>query len=109
MKEKNINEKLINTGPEQKNKINEQNFEKNDEISSKEHMVAKMGGSVKNSGTIDLSEDCIIGPDAAPSEILKDIISINPNNILKPLLTVRKRCFKELSVEDCLKWQKKTN
>ena len=44
MKEKNINEKLINTGPEQKNKINEQNFEKNDEISSKEHMDGKNGG-----------------------------------------------------------------
>ena len=64
-------------------------------------------GYIGKKGTIELSQDCYIGPDAAPAELLKDIVNINPANILEPLLTVRKSCFKRLSVENCLKWQKR--
>ena len=63
-------------------------------------------GYIGKKGTIDLSPDCFLGPDAAPSELLKDIVNINPTSILEPLLTVRKSCFKRLSVENCLKFQK---
>ena len=64
-------------------------------------------GTIGKKGTIDLSPDCFLGPDAAPSELLKDIVNINPTSILEPLLTVRKSCFKKLSVENCLKFQKR--
>ena len=64
-------------------------------------------GYIGKKGTIELSQDCYIGPDAAPSELLKDIVNINPTNILEPLLTVRKSCFKKLTVESNLKWQKR--
>jgi hypothetical protein len=64
-------------------------------------------GYIGAKGTVDLSPDCFLGPDAAPSELLKDIVNINPTSILEPLLTVRKSCFKRLSVENCLKFQKR--
>ena len=64
-------------------------------------------GYIGTKGTVDLSPDCFLGPDAAPSELLKDIVNINPTSILEPLLTVRKSCFKRLSVENCLKFQKR--
>ena len=64
-------------------------------------------GYIGKKGTIELSQDCFIGPDAAPSDLLKDIVNINPTNILEPLLTVRKSCFKKLSVETNLKWQRR--
>ena len=64
-------------------------------------------GYIGKKGTIELSQDCFLGPDAAPSELLKDIVNINPTRILEPLLTVQKSCFKKLSVESILKWQKR--
>ena len=64
-------------------------------------------GYIGKKGTIELSQDCFLGPDAAPSELLKDIVNINPTSILEPLLTVQKSCFKKLSVESILKWQKR--
>ena len=64
------------------------------------------GGKIGKKGTVELSPDCSIGPDAAPSELLKDIININPQTILEPLLTVRTSCFRKLTVETSLKFQK---
>ena len=64
-------------------------------------------GHIGKKGTVELSPDCYIGPDAAPAELLKDIVNINPSTILDPLLTVRKSCFKKVTVESNLKWQKK--
>ena len=64
-------------------------------------------GYIGKKGTVELSPDCHIGLDAAPSELLKDIVKINPSTILDPLLTVRKSCFKKVTVESNLRWQKK--
>ena len=64
-------------------------------------------GIIGKKGNTELSEDCFLGPDAAPSELLKDIVNINPSTILEPLLAVRKSCFKKMTVENNLKWQKK--
>ena len=58
-------------------------------------------------GTVELSPDCFIGPDAAPAELLKDIIAINPQQILEPLLTTQSSCFKKLDPDKIMKWQKK--
>ena len=64
-------------------------------------------GIIGKKGNTELSEDCFLGPDAAPSELLKDIVNINPSTILEPLLAVRKSCFKKMTVENNLRWQKK--
>jgi hypothetical protein len=64
-------------------------------------------GMIGKKGNTELSEDCFIGADAAPSELLKDIVNINASNILDPLLAVRKSCFKKMTVENNLRWQKK--
>ena len=61
----------------------------------------------ENIKAVELSKDCFIGPNAAPSNLLKDIANIDIVTTLEPLLTVRKSCFKKLSVEDILSWQKK--
>jgi hypothetical protein len=66
-------------------------------------------GIIGKKGNTELSEDCFLGPDAAPSELLKDIVNINPSTILEPLLAVRKSCFKKMTVENNLRWQKKRN
>ena len=57
-------------------------------------------GMIGKKGNTELSEDCFIGADAAPSELLKDIVNINAANILDPLLAVRKSCFKKMTVEN---------
>ena len=67
----------------------------------------KIPGRIGQKGTILLSKDCHLGADAAPADLLKDIININPETILSPLLTIRKSCFKRMSVENILKFQKK--
>ena len=58
-------------------------------------------------GTVELSPDCFIGPDAAPAELLKDLIAINPQQILEPLLTTQSSCFKKLDPDKIMKWQKR--
>ena len=100
MKENNYEENLINADNP---KISIEDINEKT-TSSRQTTVAKQG---TKGGTVDLSEDCTLGPDVAPSDLLKDIININPTNILEPLLTLRKSCFKKLTVENCLKWQKK--
>ena len=68
---------------------------------------ANEGGTIGQRDTVELSPDCFIGPDAAPSELLKDLIAINPQQILDPLLTTQSSCFKKLDPNNILKWQKK--
>ena len=58
-------------------------------------------------GTVELSPDCFIGPDAAPAELLKDLITVNPQQTLEPLLTTQSSCFKKLDPDKIMKWQKK--
>ena len=58
-------------------------------------------------GTVELSPDCFIGPDAAPAELLKDLIAVNPQQTLEPLLTTQSSCFRKLDPNNIMKWQKK--
>ena len=58
-------------------------------------------------GTVELSPDCYIGPDAAPAELLKDLITVNPQQTLEPLLTTQSSCFRKLDPNGIMKWQKK--
>ena len=67
----------------------------------------KKTGNLGQKGAILLSKDVYLGADAAPGDLLKDIININPETILSPLLTIRKSCFKRMSFENILKHQKK--
>ena len=64
-------------------------------------------GRIGQKGTIELSQDCFLGADAAPSDVLKDIVNINPETVLEPLLTIRKSCFKRMTVDNILKFQKR--
>jgi len=68
---------------------------------------SKEDGTIGQRDTVELSPDCSIGPDAAPAELLKDLIAINPQEILDPLLTTQSSCFKKLDPNNILKWQKK--
>ena len=60
----------------------------------------------KESRTVEYSPDCHIGPDAAPADLQKDIIAVNPSVTLDPLLFVRKTCFSKMTVEKVLTWQR---
>ena len=78
-------------------------------ITQKEEKVStsKVPGRIGQKSSTELSKDCNIGADAAPSELLKDIVNINTEEILSPLLTIRKSCFKRMTVQNILKFQKK--
>ena len=118
-KEEEIN--IINTSskeeiiPKKFPKILQKPAEKSKEQSSIENISKndnkdiplQKAGTIGQRGTIELSRDCYLGADAAPSELLKDIVNINPEAILSPLLTIRKSCFKRMTVENILKFQKK--
>ena len=64
-------------------------------------------GVIGKKGTVELSPDCHIGPDAAPAELLKDIVNTQVSSTLDPLLSIRTSCCKKLTVETSLTWQKK--
>ena len=78
-------------------------------ITQKDEKVStsKVPGRIGQKSSTELSKDCNIGADAAPSELLKDIVNINTEEILSPLLTIRKSCFKRMTVQNILKFQKK--
>ena len=68
---------------------------------------ANEDGTIGQRDKVELSPDCFIGPDVAPAELLKDLIAINPQQILDPLLTTQSSCFKKLDPNNILKWQKR--
>ena len=78
-------------------------------ITQKDEKVStsKVPGRIGQKSSTELSKDCNMGADAAPSELLKDIVNINTEEILSPLLTIRKSCFKRMTVQNILKFQKK--
>ena len=92
----------ISENPNQKASI--ENISRTSSISESQK---KKTGNLGQKGTILLSKDVYLGADAAPGDLLKDIININPETILSPLLTIRKSCFKRMSFENILKHQKK--
>ena len=54
-----------------------------------------------------ISPDCNLGLSVVPATLLSHFMKIDPNDVLFPLLNVRKTCFRNLSVEDIMTWQKK--
>ena len=70
---------------------------------------SKSNGTIgkKGGGTMELSPDCTIGAEIAPSELLKDIMSIKSEEILQPLLNTQTYFFRKIPVEKVLKWQKR--
>ena len=53
-----------------------------------------------------LSRDCSLGGDSASVELKNEILALNPDTILPPLLYKRKKMFKEMSYVDILKLEK---
>ena len=54
-----------------------------------------------------LSPDCNIGLSCVPSPLLSCFMGVEVKNVLEPLLNVHKTCFRRLSVEQIMTWQKK--
>ena len=54
-----------------------------------------------------ISPDCNLGLSIVPSTLLSEFMNIDPNYILSPLLNIRTSCFRKLSVEEIMTWQKK--
>ena len=54
-----------------------------------------------------LSPDCNFGVDNAPSTLLSEFMKVNFETILTPLLNVKKKIFRKLSITDIMSWQKK--
>ena len=106
-KEEIIPKKLPELIPITTDKSKEQSSIENINKNDNKDIQPQIYGRIGQKGTIELSRDCYLGADAAPSELLKDIVNINPETILSPLLTIRKSCFKRMSVENILKFQKK--
>ena len=53
-----------------------------------------------------LSRDCVLGGDSASVELKNEIMALNPDNILPPLLFKRTKMFKEMNYVDILKLEK---
>ena len=110
----NSNQNIINTDsnqglnlvPKEENPQNEASIENIQ--NNKEGDPSNPDGTIgSKKGTVELSPDCFIGPDAAPAELLKDLINVNPQQTLEPLLTTQSSCFRKLDPEKIMKWQKK--
>ena len=54
-----------------------------------------------------LSPDCLLGVDSCPSTLLSEFMKVNFDEILTPLLNVKKKFFRKLSITDIMSWQKK--
>jgi hypothetical protein len=92
---------LVSTEGNPQNEASIENIQKEGDASNPDGTI----GTKK--GTVELSPDCFIGPDAAPAELLKDLITVNPQQTLEPLLTTQSSCFKKLDPDKIMKWQKK--
>lgn len=53
-----------------------------------------------------LSQDCYLGVESAPSPLLSEFMKIERDTVLAPLLNVRKKFFRKLSITDIMSWQK---
>ena len=54
-----------------------------------------------------LSPDCNIGLSCVPSPLLSCFMKVDAKSVLEPLINVQKSCFRRLSVEQIMSWQKK--
>ena len=53
-----------------------------------------------------LSKDCILGPELASMDLKNEIVSLNPDLVLPPLLNKRTKLLKEMSYVEILKVEK---
>ena len=53
-----------------------------------------------------LSKDCDLGLSIVSSGLLSQFMKIDSNMVLFPILNIRKSCFRRLSVEEIMTWQK---
>jgi hypothetical protein len=53
-----------------------------------------------------LSKDCVLGPDTASMELKNEIIRLNPDLVLPPLLNKRTKLFKDMTYEEILRVEK---
>ena len=60
-------------------------------------------GSFKDNS---LSKDCDLGLSIVSSGLLSQFMKIDSNMVLFPILNIRKSCFRRLSVEEIMTWQK---
>ena len=66
-----------------------------------------VAGPKERSNTI-LSKDCILGPDSASAsmKLKNEIMSLNPDLVLPPIMNKRKKFFKEMPFTEILKVEK---
>jgi hypothetical protein len=54
-----------------------------------------------------ISQDCNLGLSIVQSSLLSSFMKVDANSVLFPLLNIRKSCFRKLSVEQIMTWQKR--
>ena len=54
-----------------------------------------------------ISQDCNLGLSVVQSSLLSSFMKVDANSVLFPLLNIRKSCFRKLSVEQIMTWQKR--
>ena len=91
---------------EQKASIEEIGKVETAETSAKENTRLTTNLTLKIHKSTELSQDCYIGADIAPADLLNDIIKVNMNDVLAPLLVERTSFFRKLSVDKIMQWQK---
>lgn len=86
--------------------LNELNLQEKQEKASIEQI--KVDSPKTTEKKVDLSPDVNIGADIAPSDLLNDIIKIEPLSVIAPLLNERKFLFfSKVPPEKVMQWQKK--
>lgn len=53
-----------------------------------------------------ISPDCNLGLSILPATLMSNFMKVDANNILFPLLNIQKSCFRQLTVEQIMTWQK---
>ena len=82
----------------------------NDIIIDKHYNINIQGLSIIPINSIkdnSISPDCNLGLSIVPSPLLSSFMKVDINSLLFPLLNVRKSCFRKLTVEQIMTWQKR--
>ena len=99
--DKNLNNINKQFGVNRENSI----FSEFKDMDSRKSSIASNVVNKERANTI-LSRDCILGGDSASMELKNEILSLNPDIILPPLLCKRTKFLKEMNYIDILKMEK---